>query len=338
MDLISCTAASKMLGVSVQTLRNWDESGLLTSIRTAGGHRRYRYEDLLAHRDKNNQIISSYEIDHIAHIRKLWIEECNHDPRAKACGGFTKDEIAMILYNQNRLPDEGSLRLLNDIECFYQIASEYSSPYLVNVTPIRSYSEVIPYYRIRCSKSENSIIYRTVLETETIVCGTHRTSTNYHFDETILDEFKPMIKRFDENIVTDLYTNAATQVEKKSQKLEMVINECCDAINSKIMTATDKYVLMPPEVFDNSMATRVLNSNLKTCEGKIAGCTVYVSRLIPDHVVLVGSSGKDRFIGYSICPQILMRRGTSNEVFNFSANIGKRLMREGSNFFATIKV
>jgi len=39
--LVTISQAAKILGVSEITLRRWDESGKLVSIRTEGGHRRY---------------------------------------------------------------------------------------------------------------------------------------------------------------------------------------------------------------------------------------------------------------------------------------------------------
>jgi len=40
-NLVTIGKAAKILGVSEMTLRRWDESGRLVSIRTEGGHRRY---------------------------------------------------------------------------------------------------------------------------------------------------------------------------------------------------------------------------------------------------------------------------------------------------------
>ncbi|MFM6406331.1 MAG: IS607 family transposase, partial [Microcystis sp.] len=39
--------ASDLLGVSIKTLRRWEQQGKIVSIRTRGGHRRFRPEDLL---------------------------------------------------------------------------------------------------------------------------------------------------------------------------------------------------------------------------------------------------------------------------------------------------
>ena len=40
-DLISISEAASMLGVSIDTLRRWDKSGKLSSVKTKGGHRKY---------------------------------------------------------------------------------------------------------------------------------------------------------------------------------------------------------------------------------------------------------------------------------------------------------
>ena len=45
-ELLSIGAAARRLGVSVNTLRRWDERGLITSTRTLGGQRRFLTEDV----------------------------------------------------------------------------------------------------------------------------------------------------------------------------------------------------------------------------------------------------------------------------------------------------
>ncbi len=47
-DLLSIGAAARILQVSVQTVRRWDEAGSLESIRTPGNQRRYRRSDVEA--------------------------------------------------------------------------------------------------------------------------------------------------------------------------------------------------------------------------------------------------------------------------------------------------
>jgi len=46
-EWISLKAAADILGVHPATVRNWADKGDLASIRTPGGHRRFRREDLL---------------------------------------------------------------------------------------------------------------------------------------------------------------------------------------------------------------------------------------------------------------------------------------------------
>jgi excisionase family DNA binding protein len=44
--IITPKKAAEMLGVSTTTLRNWESAGKLMAIKTLGGHRRYRFEDI----------------------------------------------------------------------------------------------------------------------------------------------------------------------------------------------------------------------------------------------------------------------------------------------------
>lgn len=46
-NLITIREASDLLGVSIKTLRRWEQQGKISSIRTPGGHRRYRRQDIL---------------------------------------------------------------------------------------------------------------------------------------------------------------------------------------------------------------------------------------------------------------------------------------------------
>lgn len=53
-NLVTISDAASYLGVSIMTLRRWDESGKLKPIKTAGKHRRYDINDLnyfLNHKD-----------------------------------------------------------------------------------------------------------------------------------------------------------------------------------------------------------------------------------------------------------------------------------------------
>jgi putative resolvase len=45
-EYITLKKASKILGVTTQTLRNWDNEGKLKVIRTMGGHRRIAMEEV----------------------------------------------------------------------------------------------------------------------------------------------------------------------------------------------------------------------------------------------------------------------------------------------------
>jgi excisionase family DNA binding protein len=45
-ELISPKKAARMLGVSTNTLRNWEIAGLIFAVKTLGGQRRYYTKDI----------------------------------------------------------------------------------------------------------------------------------------------------------------------------------------------------------------------------------------------------------------------------------------------------
>lgn len=46
MEILSIKSAAKILGVSDETLRNWEKDGKLKPFHTEGGHRRYYKADI----------------------------------------------------------------------------------------------------------------------------------------------------------------------------------------------------------------------------------------------------------------------------------------------------
>lgn len=56
-NVLTISEASKFLGASISSLRRWDELKYLTSIKTAGKHRRYLYDDLVAFINNKDKVI-----------------------------------------------------------------------------------------------------------------------------------------------------------------------------------------------------------------------------------------------------------------------------------------
>lgn len=71
-ELITIGQASKMIGVSIQTLRRWDDAGKLSSVRrTKAGHRYYKKED-----------IENYNVKDLFKLAKIWIaDDLGLEPR-----------------------------------------------------------------------------------------------------------------------------------------------------------------------------------------------------------------------------------------------------------------
>lgn len=55
-ELVTLSKASKVLGVTTKTLRNWDEAGKIQTVRTSGNHRRIPIEELEKFRGKETNI------------------------------------------------------------------------------------------------------------------------------------------------------------------------------------------------------------------------------------------------------------------------------------------
>lgn len=79
---LTIEAACRLLGVDQSTLRRWSDSGKVPVVRTPGGHRRYREDDLRVlmrgenrpRRRMNRQVLtdlsmSAYESDYIRQVR-----------------------------------------------------------------------------------------------------------------------------------------------------------------------------------------------------------------------------------------------------------------------------
>jgi len=66
-NLLTITEASKYLNVHTDTMRRWDKDDILVALKTNGGHRRYRKDDLdtylglVVDKEKNNEtIVATY--------------------------------------------------------------------------------------------------------------------------------------------------------------------------------------------------------------------------------------------------------------------------------------
>lgn len=128
----SPTQAANKLGVTIQTLRNWDESGTLKAERTSGKHRRYPVH-LIDNFNKPERINCSFwgwQIKQNEYLYQLALTEASKDPRAKECGGFTKEQVGLLFKNQDVIHDGKDNVFPQDF--LYSVLKEMSFPYLFN--------------------------------------------------------------------------------------------------------------------------------------------------------------------------------------------------------------
>jgi len=101
--LITIGRASQMIGVSVQTLRRWDEAGKLSSFRkNEKGHRHYKRED-----------IESYNVRDLFKLAKLWIaDDSGFEPHSR----FYCSDSSVFRARLSRMENElGKIEELNSI-------------------------------------------------------------------------------------------------------------------------------------------------------------------------------------------------------------------------------
>lgn len=103
LDLITIGQASKMIGASIQTLRRWDKTGKLLSVRkTKTGHRYFRKKD-----------IENYNVKDLFKLAKIWIaDDLGFEPRQD----FYCPDISVFQARLSKMENElGKIKELNAI-------------------------------------------------------------------------------------------------------------------------------------------------------------------------------------------------------------------------------
>lgn len=334
---LTAKEAAGFLGVSVQTLRNWDDNGYLKASRTIGGHRRYLDDDLedFVRGKKKIEYYSCWELDHLYHLENSALCEGEKDSRAKECGGFTKSQIGLLLKNQDTAHDNETKKLNQDLDLFYRIASSFSSPYLFETKVSNNMSSLVAYKRTRHYPDASS---KVVIESEDVCAVTNVES--YWFGEDAEKQFKKIIQTIDSSCLEDIINNVSPkhQFEIKFNEVEETIEKVINLIDERTGFKEPKYVVYPPELACNPNGLIKLTDNLKVLGNDFSNYDYkfYVSRLIPDNKILIGSKSIDGFSGYVFAPYMIMcQDGFKNR---FMMRVGKKFLREGSGFFGLITV
>lgn len=331
---LAAKEASSLLGVSIQTIRNWDENGYLRASRTAGGHRRYLIDDIKSlmlgeSSKKNRNIVCSWESNHEENLEILNEQEGEKDPRAKACGGFTKSQIGLLLKNQDTAHDVATKKLNENLDFFYELASSMSAPYLFRTKVLKNPTDLFLYHAMR----KHCIGH----EIEVISAMTHPLNYNF-FDREYKSLFEKIVKEVDEELISDVVVNASHTLTCNQSNIDDSIDLIINGIDESTNTKEPKIVIFPPEMAMNKNGLMKLNNNLKK-QMKDFSCDNYdtfVSRLIPENKILVAVKSNDKFDGYVFCPYMIMCH--YEEKNRIMMRYGKKLLRSGSLSYGVITV
>jgi DNA-binding transcriptional MerR regulator len=219
--------AATMLGVSSGTLRNWDQSGYFRADRTAGKHRRYSAEKMIrfqqGERIDEKELVSSWECKLYQAQYQKTLEEGNSHPLARACGGFTRGEVGVLLRNKETCHDEKTRDLPNEL--LFEMLSAYAAPYLFTGRPLQNSTALIPYLRVRSNANGDT---RLVMECEDICSRTrrHEESSRWWREDEDLEELKKAFLRLaeetDRELVFDALNNTGAVSYCKRRDIEKV--------------------------------------------------------------------------------------------------------------------
>src|SRR3990172_5908224 len=96
--LLSIGQAAHLLEVSIDTLRNWEEQGKISPIRTAGGVRRYKLSELLRLQKSHPRLSKKLAADHQKNDGGTNLDLINNPHFTSPQNGWEK---ANAIINQN---------------------------------------------------------------------------------------------------------------------------------------------------------------------------------------------------------------------------------------------
>ncbi len=148
--LINIDEASRILGVSKDTLRNWDSTGKLKSVRTVGGHRRYERDNLLemvkisgddkiaGHNQNDHTVVYAYVCGDILHKGHLHHLRSSNSIGTFLIVGVLTDEAVMEKKSKPVMCFEERIDLIKELKMVDLAVPQYTySPYenLKNLKP-----------------------------------------------------------------------------------------------------------------------------------------------------------------------------------------------------------
>jgi len=139
--LINIEEVSKILGVSKDTLRNWDSNGKLKSIRTQGNHRRYNLDEIskISKKNKTNDT-KIYKSNMIEGKTVIYVYVCGdilhkghllHLKNAASLGDFLivgvlTDEAVMEKKDRPIIPFEERLELVEALKMVDMVVPQHT--------------------------------------------------------------------------------------------------------------------------------------------------------------------------------------------------------------------
>ncbi|MEK7558207.1 MAG: helix-turn-helix domain-containing protein [Patescibacteria group bacterium] len=110
-DLIQIREAAEIIGVSIDTLRRWDESGRFRSIRSEGGHRYYKKQDIEIY------------LNDLLKLAQDWVYSGTEIPSLYYCSDSSIFQ-ARLVKMQEKFKTEGDALLKENFSLIVSVAGE----------------------------------------------------------------------------------------------------------------------------------------------------------------------------------------------------------------------
>jgi excisionase family DNA binding protein len=336
--LMSIKEVAAILSVSQQTIRNWEESGILRATRTVGGHRRYSQEAI----DALRKPTCSFAYEYDRQMFDLEMSRYSHEyPKGTPVNSPYPARHLNFLIEKFRThqllqPPDGFI----DEDCYNALLHRLAAPYLVHCKPMLYPITLAFYERIR----HNNL----VIESQEVCSRSeHKEFVNFVRDPNIevwQRLFANLLEDIDLEIVQDLVNNAGTiyatngEIDRDWGKIHAKIHEILNFIEKKTGSTGSYWAILSPEMTPANFKTKVKIAHNLYLLGISNGVTYYMSRYMKEHQVLIGCKDPGDRMGYLFTPYCLAIYDYKRSWHEDRAMVryGKKLMREGAKYFGLI--
>ena len=204
--LISIGKAANLLGVHVDTLREWDKEGKLVPVKTFGSHRRYKLEDIESLSDDTPKKIKS-ELIRVACYARV----SSHEQKQK--GDLERQSGRILTYCAEKK--------YHVIKSYDEVGSGISDSraklkQLFKLVSERKIDKVIVEHKDRLTRFNFNFLVEFFDSYDVVVEWVSETLTNKSYEQELVEDMLTLMSSFSNKI----YGKRSAENRKKKKELE----------------------------------------------------------------------------------------------------------------------